>query len=103
MAVYNIIEQDISNLGVVLGNLLSALFGFIGFITGINMVLAGIKLVSSQGDPKALMAAKAKFTWAVLGFFIALSVFTIIRLVGILVGKSDLLPGTINLDTNLLK
>jgi len=103
MAVYNIIEQDISNLGVVLGNLLSALFGFIGLIAGINMALAGVKLASVQGDPKMIIAAKAKFTWAVLGFFIALSVFTIIRLVGILVGKSDLLPGTINLDTNLLK
>jgi len=103
MAVYNIIEPDISNLGVVLGNLLSALFGFIGFVAGLNMVIAGVKLVTSQGDPKTLAAAKARFTWAILGFFIALSVFTIIRLVGILVGKNDLLPNVINLDTNLLK
>jgi len=95
-------NPDISQLGCVLGNLMSALFGFIGFVAGVNLIFSGIKLVTSQGDPKAIASAKARFVWAVLGFLIALGVFTIIRLVGTLVGYPNLLPGSININTNLI-
>jgi len=97
MTTFNVIEPDISNIGPVISNVLSALFGLIGLIAGINMLLTGIKLASSQGDPKALAAAKARFTWAVLGFLIAIGVFTIIRLVGSLVGF-NFFPIVLNTD-----
>jgi len=93
---------EIGELGCVLGNGLEALFIAIGFFAGLNVILSGIKLATSQGDPKTLASAKARFTWAILGFIIAIGVIAILRLVGGFVGY-DLSPGALNLDTNLLR
>ncbi|MFH1565846.1 MAG: hypothetical protein ABIB98_01435 [bacterium] len=91
---------NIEELGCVIGNVVEALLYSVAGITLIFLIRAGVRFTTSQGDPKALMSAKAQLTWAILGFIIAIGAIALIRLMGTLVGV-DLLPETINLNTDL--
>lgn len=93
-------DPNIGSLGCVAGNILEALLLSVGFVSAVFLILSGIKLVTSQGDPKALASAKGKFTWAIVGFILAISAIAIVRLIGNFVGY-DLLPNSINIDTTL--
>lgn len=50
------------------------------------LISAGISMMTSKGDPKALEAAKAKLTNALIGFVIIFTAYWIVQVVGLLLG-----------------
>ncbi|MBI5122863.1 hypothetical protein HZA75_03310 [Candidatus Roizmanbacteria bacterium] len=63
---------------------------FGAFFIVIYIILAGIQWIMSGGDKNKLAAARAKLTWAIIGFIVILSSFFIINGIGYLF-KVDLL------------
>ena len=61
------------------------IFGGI-FLCLIFIVLSGIKYITSSGDPKAAAGAKASLTYALLGLFLLLFSYTIIRFIQTIFG-----------------
>lgn len=43
------------------------------------IIYSGILFLTSRGDPQKLAKAKVNFTWTLVGLFIAISVFAIIK------------------------
>ncbi len=82
-----------SDLGGIITNAIPWAFGISGFLLLIYMVSGGLQLMTSQGDPKAMQAAQAKITNALLGFVIVLTSAGIVVLLGTLL--------KINVFTNL--
>lgn len=62
----------IDSVGAIFGILTNLLIGVGVAIVLIFIILAGIRYVMSQGDPKALKQAQDALTWAVAGFVIIL-------------------------------
>ena len=60
---------------------LSWVFFFAGFVSLTFIVIGGFRYVISSGDPQKVAAAKDTIIYAVIGLIIALSAFTIVRLV----------------------
>lgn len=58
---------------------LSAGFAFIAVT--VMLVTAGIKYITSGGDPKALAQAHQTITWALLGIFMMVLAWLILRLI----------------------
>lgn len=69
------------NLGIV---------NIIFFVAGIALlfyvITAGLSMMTSRGDPKALEGAKARLTYAVYGFIIIFTAYWIVQVVGLLLG-----------------
>ena len=57
------------------------IFGAAGIILLLNIVSAGIKMMTSAGEPKALGAAQAKLTTSLIGILILFASFWIVNLV----------------------
>ncbi len=67
---------------------LKSIVGIVGFVSNIAMgiaitfsfiyiVLAGIKFMMSEGDPKGIKEAKDRLTYSIIGFVVALAAYTI--------------------------
>jgi len=73
-------------LGGIIGNTLPYIFAAAGMALLIYLVLGGLQMMTSRGDPKAMQAAQAKITNALIGFIIVIFAFVIVRLFGDLFG-----------------
>lgn len=82
-ALGNVIPSD---LGTLIGNLLPYIFGAAGIALLIYLVLGGLQLMTSRGDPKAMQGAQAKITNALIGFVIIIIAFFVVQLFGQLLG-----------------
>lgn len=91
-------KTTIDALGCVISNVITTLFMLTAFLAALFGLKSGIKLATSQGDPKALASAKSQLTWTILGFILAIGAIAIIRLVGSFVGYSNILNIEINTD-----
>lgn len=73
-----------------LGPLISAFLPYIFAASGIGLLiylmLGGLQLMTSKGDPKAIQAAQGKITSALIGFIIVVIAFVIVRLFGQILG-----------------
>lgn len=74
-----------------LGELISIIFrDYIFYIVGIlllvYLIVGGLQLMLSRGDPKAVSAAQSKITNAVIGFVIVVIAYFLVRLIGQLFG-----------------
>ncbi len=49
-------------------------------------ISAGLSMMTSKGDPKALESAKARLTQALIGFVIIFCAYWIVQIVGLLLG-----------------
>lgn len=81
-------EQSLGSItpaGIV-SKILPYVFGAAGILLLIYLVTAGISMMLSRGDPKAMQAAQAKITNALVGFFIVFLSYVIVRLVGQILG-----------------
>jgi len=67
------------------------IFGGI-FLALIFLIIGGIKWIASGGDKQALTSAKATVTYSLIGLFLLLFSFTILRIVGSFFGVSLGLP-----------
>lgn len=80
------INSDSTNFGTIISGLLPWIYGIAGIILLFNIISSGLKMMTSQGDPKALSAAQAKLTTSILGIFILFASFFIVRLIMSFIG-----------------
>jgi uncharacterized membrane protein len=66
--------------------ILNYVFSAAGIALLIYFILGGFQLMTSRGDPKAMQAAQAKITNALIGFVIIIIAFFIVQLLGQLLG-----------------
>jgi ABC-type Na+ efflux pump permease subunit len=64
----------------IIGKILPYIFGAAAIALLIYLVLGGLQMMTSQGEPKAMQSAQAKITNALLGFVIVLVAFFIVQL-----------------------
>lgn len=72
----------------VFSNLINAALVFVGAVALILFVYAGIKFITSGGDPKQVAQARQIMTYAIIGTVIVLCSFGIIYFIGY-VTKTD--------------
>lgn len=80
----------LTELGDILNRIITFLFGLIGGIAIILIVVGGIRYILAGGDPKATMAAKQTITFALIGLVIVLLSVVIVTIVGTTLGAKDL-------------
>lgn len=73
--------SDFFNMGLV-----NIIFFAAGVAFIIYFISAGLSMMTSRGDPKALAAAKARVTTALIGFIIVFAAYWIVQVVGLLLG-----------------
>jgi hypothetical protein len=71
---------------IVFSNIVNAALIFVGSVAVILLVYAGIRLITSGGDPKQVQGARQIITYAILGLVLVLSSFAIIFLISYLTG-----------------
>jgi hypothetical protein len=71
------------------------IFGAAAIALLIYLVLGGLQMMTSQGEPKTMQGAQAKITNALLGFVIIIVAFFIVQLVGNLLGLQGTLFGQV--------
>ena len=62
------------------------IFGTAGIILLLNIVTAGLKMMTSIGDQKAIESSKSKITTSLIGILILFSSFWIVRLLWQFIG-----------------
>ena len=73
---------------IVFENIISASLMFVGAVTAILIVYAGILFVTSGGDQKKVQSARQVITYALIGLVIVLSSFAIIYFIGYTTGAT---------------
>jgi hypothetical protein len=80
------VDVNATNVGGLIGAALPYVFGLASILLLIYLVTAGLSMMLSRGDPKAMQAAQAKITNALIGFVIVFFAFTLVALVGKVLG-----------------
>ncbi|HWY79719.1 MAG TPA: hypothetical protein VNW29_05155 [Candidatus Sulfotelmatobacter sp.] len=75
-------------LPIVFSNIIKAALMFVGTVAIILIIYAGIRFVTSGGDPKQSQAARQIMTYAIIGLILVLSSFAIIYLIAYLTGAT---------------
>jgi hypothetical protein len=63
-------------------------FGAAAILLLVYLVSAGLSMMLSRGDPKAMQAAQAKITNALIGFVIVFFAFALVSIIGNVLGIS---------------
>ena len=74
-------------LGGLISNILPYIFGAVGILLLVYLVLGGFQLMLSRGDPKAVASAQGKITNAMIGFIITLLAGGLVVILGRLLGN----------------
>ncbi len=61
--------------------LLPYIFSIAGIVLLFNLISSGFKLMTSQGEPKAVQSAQAKITTSLIGILILFTSFWIVNLI----------------------
>lgn len=73
-----------------IGPLISLILPYIFYGAGIGLlvylIMGGLQLMTSRGDPKGIQAAQAKITNALIGFLIVIFSFILVALFGKVLG-----------------
>lgn len=72
-------------------NVVTAALLFAGVVAVFFIVYAGIRYITSRGDPKAVEGAKNTLTWAIIGLIVILLSFFIINFIGFFTRASCIL------------
>ena len=75
-----------TNIGDVISRFLLFAFPAAGMLLLLYLLYGGFRLMTSGGDPKAVEAAKAKITTAVIGFVIIFAAYWIVQIVARVLG-----------------
>lgn len=62
-------------------NILQVVFGIIGAVAVIFMVLSGLRFITAQGDPQGVARARQSIIYAALGLAVAISAEAIVTFV----------------------
>lgn len=73
-------------IGGLIGNALPYIFGAAGIALLVYLILGGLQMMTSRGDPKAMQGAQAKITNALIGFVIVIFAFVLVTLIGKIFG-----------------
>lgn len=68
--------------------IVTAALTFVGAAAVIMIIYAGIRFITSRGDPKQVQGAKQIMTWAIIGLIIVLISFGIIALISTITGTT---------------
>ena len=68
------------------GNVLKAVFGLVGVIAVVFVIIGGFKYATSQGDPNRVQQAKNTVMFSLIGLVVTLLAFTITHFVLIALG-----------------
>ena len=66
--------------------ILTYVFGAAAILLLVYLVIAGLGMMLSRGDPKAMQAAQGKITNALIGFIIVFFAFALVALFGKILG-----------------
>lgn len=72
--------------GGFISTLLPYIFGAAGVALLIFLIIGGLQMMLSQGDPKTMQSAQSKITNALIGFVIIVIAFFVVQLVKQLLG-----------------
>ncbi|OGM59169.1 hypothetical protein A3A75_03045 [Candidatus Woesebacteria bacterium RIFCSPLOWO2_01_FULL_39_10] len=72
---------NICSVGNIVAALLPYIFGIVGFLILIYIVMGGYQILTSQGDPKGIAAGREKIMYAIVGFIVIFVAFWIVQLV----------------------
>ena len=75
-----------TKIGGIINSVLPYIFAAAGIALLIYLVLGGLQMMTSRGDPKSMQAAQAKITNAIIGFVVVFLAFTIVQLVAQVLG-----------------
>ena len=75
----NIPQKAVTNSTV--ENVMRIVFGTLGAIALIIIIIAGIKFMTSQGNPEALAKARNTIIYAAVGLAVAIGAFSIVTFV----------------------
>lgn len=67
------------------------IFGIAGIILLLNIITSGLKMMTSNGDPKALQGAQAKLTTSAIGIVILFVSFWVVQLLMKFLGVTTVL------------
>ena len=71
---------------VVFQNIISAALVFAGIVALFFIIVSGIKMIASGGDPKGVEGARKTMTFAIIGLVIILMSFFIINMISYITG-----------------
>ncbi len=74
-------QTRFESLGSVITAALTYLLPLAGLLLFLFLVFSGFQLLLSAGEPKKIEAAKARLTYAVLGFFLLLVSYWVVKVV----------------------
>lgn len=69
-----------------LSNIINGLFALSGIAAIILIIISGIRLLLSGGDPAKVAKAKTSLFYSIIGFIIVLSSFLILRVISYITG-----------------
>ncbi len=74
---------------VFLGNIINAAAILAGVATVFFIVIAGIRYITSGGDPSNVAKARGTLTYAIIGLAVIVMAFVIIKLFSAITGNTD--------------
>lgn len=77
-------------IGQVVSALLKIIFPIAGFALLLFLLYGGYQFMLSRGDPKALEEAKAKITYALIGFIVIFVAYWLVQLIGRILGLTEI-------------
>ncbi len=77
-------------IGNIISGLLPYVFSAAGIILLLYLIYGGISLMLSQGDPKAMQAAQAKITNAIIGFVIVFIAYWLVQIIASIFGLTEI-------------
>ena len=84
-----IYEKDVVSLGWIVAlaeNILSVALQFVGVVAFIMLLIGGVKVLTSGGNPEAMETGKKTLTMAIAGLFIAVFSWFILNILGVITG-----------------
>jgi hypothetical protein len=73
---------------IVFINIINAALLFSGVTALVFIIISGLTLMNSAGDPKKVASAKGTLTYAIIGVILVLLAFAIVNIIGNLTGVS---------------
>jgi hypothetical protein len=82
---YSLVQAN-STPGAIVYSILTYTISFAGLALLVYLLWGGLEIMLSKGDPKAMQAAQARITYAILGFILIFLAYTLTKLVGLVFG-----------------
>jgi hypothetical protein len=80
------VDVNNTDVGGIITQILPYIFGAAAIFLLIYLVTAGLSMMLSRGDPKAMQAAQAKITNAAIGFVIVFFAYALVSIIGSIFG-----------------